>query len=199
MNTELVSGSGLEETMTVFKALAHLQRLRIVGLLASRPAVVQEIADILELSPATTSHHLRILRQAGLLSVENDQQYRLYRLKEARLQELSQDLLRLENLQAGAGPFPEGPFAEKVLRTFVKRGKLRSIPAQRKKREVILDWLAGHFEEDRDYPESEVNALIGRFHPDFCTLRRELIMSRRFTRSRGVYRKLAGGKRGGTK
>ncbi len=190
MCAEIAPGPGLEETMTVFKALAHLQRLRIIGLLASRPAVVQEIAEVLELSPATASHHLRILRQAGLLSVENDQQYRLYRLQEDRLQEVSQDLLRLENLQAGAGPFPEGPYAEKVLRNFVKRGKLSSIPAQRKKREVILDWLAGHFEADRDYPESEVNRLIGRFHPDFCTLRRELIITKRFTRSRGIYRKL---------
>ena len=197
MNSELAPETALEETMTVFKALAHLQRLRIIGLLASRPAVVQEIADVLELSPATASHHLRILRQAGLLSVENDQQYRLYRLQEDRLMEVSKDLLRLENLQAGAGPFPEGPYAEKVLSNFVKRGRLTSIPAQRKKREVILDWLSGHFESGRDYPESEVNELIGRFHPDFCTLRRELIMTRRFTRSRGVYRKLTRSTKGG--
>jgi predicted transcriptional regulator len=60
----------LERSMDFFKALAHVQRLRIVGLLAGRPAVVEEIAAALGLSAATVSHHLRILRQAGLLSVK---------------------------------------------------------------------------------------------------------------------------------
>lgn len=191
MSAKEMNPGDLEEAMDFFKALAHKQRLRIIGLLATRPAVVQEIADQLELTPATASHHLRILRQAGLLSVESDQQYRQYRLREKRLRDVSRELLRLENLRAGAGPFPEGAYAEKVLRSFVKRGRLVAIPAQRKKRDVILDWLAGHFEEDRDYPESEVNAMIERFHPDFCTLRREFIMTKRFSRNRGVYRKVA--------
>lgn len=184
----------LERTMDMFKALAHVQRLKIIGLLASRPAVVAEIADQLGLSTATASHHLRILRQAGLLSVESDQQYRQYRLEESRLKAVSKDLLHLENLRAGAGPFPEGAYADKVLRAFVQRGRLRAIPAQRKKREVVLDWLAGHFEAGRDYPEAEVNRIIERFHPDFCTLRRELIMTRRFTRQAGIYRKRATGR-----
>lgn len=181
---------GLERAMEFFKALANVQRLRILGLLAERPAVVKEIADVLKLSDATASHHLRILRQAGLLAVESDQQYRLYRLRTERLAEISQELLRIENLRAGAGPFPEGAYAEKVLRSFVKRGRLVAIPAQRKKREVILDWLAGHFELDRDYPEAEINARIGRFHPDFCTLRRELIITGRFSRDHGIYQRI---------
>ena len=156
MSAKEMNPGDLEEAMDFFKALAHKQRLRIIGLLATRPAVVQEIADQLELTPATASHHLRILRQAGLLSVESDQQYRQYRLREKRLRDVSRELLRLENLRAGAGPFPEGAYAEKVLRSFVKRGRLVAIPAQRKKRDVILDWLAGHFEEgnNADHRES---------------------------------------------
>jgi DNA-binding transcriptional ArsR family regulator len=179
----------LERSMDFFKALAHVQRLRIVGLLAGRPAVVEEMAATLGLSAATVSHHLRILRQAGLLSVKTDQQYRLYCLEEKRLREAGRELLRLDNLRAGAGAFPEDLFARKVMDTFLKQGRLVAIPAQRKKREVILDWLAGHFETGRDYPELEVNALLTRYHPDYCFWRRELVMGKRLDRERGIYRR----------
>ncbi len=179
----------LERSIDFFKALAHVQRLRIVGLLAGRPAVVEEIAAALGLGPATVSHHLRILRQAGLLSVKTDQQYRLYCLEEKRLREAAREVLRLDNLRAGAGVFPEDLFARKVLDTFLKQGRLVAIPAQRKKREVILDWLAEHFAAGRDYPELEVNALLARYHPDYCFWRRELVMGKRLERERGVYRR----------
>jgi len=177
----------LADSLDFFKALANPQRLKILGLLASRPAVVEEIAGALDLSVATASHHLRILRQAGLVDFESDQQYRVYRLRQRELKRMSQELLRLENLREEAGPFPEGAFEEKVLRSFVRRGRLTAIPAQRKKRDVILDWLAMQFEPGQRYPEAQVNEILGRFHEDFCTLRRELVDSRLLQRDRGRY------------
>ncbi|MCB1162016.1 MAG: metalloregulator ArsR/SmtB family transcription factor [Candidatus Krumholzibacteriia bacterium] len=181
-------GEALERSMDFFKALANEQRLRILGLLASRPAVVEEIAGALELTPATVSHHLARLRRAGLIGVKSDQQYRVYWLEEKRLREASRELLRLDNLRAGAGPFPEDAYARKVLDTFLSRGRITAIPAQRKKRVVILDWLAAKFEAGRDYPEPEVNALIERFHSDYCFWRRELVMGKWMQREKGVYR-----------
>jgi len=51
-----------------------------------------------------------------------------------------------------------------------------SIPAQEKKRGVVLRYLRDRcFAEDRDYPEREVNALLGRYHPDTASLRRSMI------------------------
>jgi hypothetical protein len=44
-----------------------------------------------------------------------------------------------------------------------------------------------------DYPEAEVNAVIGRHHADFATLRRELIASGLMTRQHGIYRRVAAG------
>ena len=174
-------------SLDFFKAMANPQRLRILGMLATRPAVVEEIAAGLEVGLATVSHHLRVLRQAGLVECKRDQQYRVYALRESRLKEMAGELTRMENLKAGAGPFPEGEYAEKVLRAFVQQGRLRAIPAQRKKREVILDWLALQFDVKRRYEEAEVSRLLGRFHPDFCTLRREMIMTGRMRRENGVY------------
>ncbi len=81
-------------------------------------------------------------------------------------------------------------YQQKVLRAFLKQGRLVRIPAQRKKRDVILDVLAELFEPDRDYPEREVNLKLAEFHEDFFTLRRELIGRGLMTREGGVYRRV---------
>ena len=48
----------------------------------------------------------------------------------------------------------------KVLTTFLKGDRLTKIPDTRKKRAVILRWLAQQFEKDKQYLEREVNAII---------------------------------------
>ena len=40
---------------------------------------------------------------------------------------------------------------------------------------VVLDRLAQEFEPGRTYPESEVNEVLNRFHPDHAALRRYLV------------------------
>ena len=47
-------------------------------------------------------------------------------------------------------------------------GRLVSIPVQRKKRLAILKWLVEDFQPGRLYPETEVNRVISRRHPDFA-------------------------------
>jgi excisionase family DNA binding protein len=77
---------------------------------------------------------------------------------------------------------------------FDSKGRLKEIPAKRKKRQLILRELAEHFEADRAYKEREVNAVLRRFHPDVATLRRELVASRLLVRTRaGVYKRTAVG------
>ena len=56
---------------------------------------------------------------------------------------------------------------------------LWKIPAQRKKRLVILKWLARKFDFDVTYTERQVSDSIKRHHAhDWATLRRELIASK---------------------
>ncbi len=62
-----------------------------------------------------------------------------------------------------------------VLRAFMDDGRLRSIPTQRTKRMVVLDFLAQQFEPGQVYKEEEVNRLLGRYHPDYAALRRFLV------------------------
>jgi hypothetical protein len=74
-----------------------------------------------------------------------------------------------------------------VLAAFVEAGRLTAIPAQRKKRLVVLRWLAEEFQPGRRYPEAEVNAILARRDPDFATLRRLLVDEDLLQRSRGLY------------
>jgi hypothetical protein len=78
-----------------------------------------------------------------------------------------------------------------VLRAFVRDGRLVSIPAQDRKRQVIFRYLAQRcFELDRTYSEREVNELLGEFHEDAATLRRGLVVAGLMTRTGGEYRRL---------
>jgi len=80
------------------------------------------------------------------------------------------------------------PDDERVLENFRDiAGRLISIPVQRKKRLVILRWLVEDFQPGRRYPEAEVNRIIGRRHPDFAYLRRQLVDEELMQRRSGVY------------
>jgi hypothetical protein len=79
-------------------------------------------------------------------------------------------------------------YEARVRVTFLEAGqRLVSIPAQHKKRLVILRWLAEDFQPGRRYAEAEVNLIISRHHPDFATLRRYLVDEELMQRSRGIY------------
>jgi len=61
------------ELATVFKALGDPVRLRLLSMIASRvggEVCVCELTPAFELSQPTISHHLRLLRQAGLIDCE---------------------------------------------------------------------------------------------------------------------------------
>jgi hypothetical protein len=79
-----------------------------------------------------------------------------------------------------------------VLRRFVVDGRLVSIPAQRGKRLVVLDHLAGLFEPGVRYTEAEVNQALAAYHPDYATLRRCLVDEEFLDRERGVYWRTGG-------
>ena len=81
---------------------------------------------------------------------------------------------------------------ERVLRAFVRDGRLVSIPAKPKKRDLLLPYLLDlAFPEDRDYEEKEVNQRLALLHPDVAALRRYLVDGRLMTRANGIYRRAA--------
>ncbi|MFE5142790.1 ArsR/SmtB family transcription factor [Streptomyces fagopyri] len=69
--------------VTPWTALADAHRRAIVGLLRERPRAVGEIVAACGLSQPSTSKHLRVLRDAGLVRVSQDAQRRVYALDPA--------------------------------------------------------------------------------------------------------------------
>jgi hypothetical protein len=185
-----VADERIETALRFFKVLAEESRLKILGILASRECSVEELAALLSLRAPTVSHHLGRLKDLGLVRMRADGNMHLYTVELEALRSLSKDVLSPdavaalgENAVRGAGDAWE----RKVLRDFFDGERLKEIPASRKKRSVVLRWLADRFEVGARYPESAVNATIARHHPDFATLRRELIGAQLMQRENGVY------------
>ncbi len=176
-----------EYLLEFFKALADEKRLQIVGLLARQDYSVEELATILELSSATVSHHLRKLQKAGLVQARAAQHYHIYSLQLQTLHGMSQKILSQAVLQKTTEELDLGAYDHKVLRDFMEGDRLKTIPRQWKKREVILRYLTEQFEMDRRYTEKEVNEILSQTHEDYASLRRYLVDSLRLARDHDVY------------
>lgn len=70
-----------------FAALGDGNRRAIVKTLASGEMSVQSLADVLPISRPAVSRHLRLLKEAGLVTDRPDGAKRLYRLDEAGIAE----------------------------------------------------------------------------------------------------------------
>lgn len=171
-----------------FKALGNESRLKLVGLVADRERNVQELAALLALKEPTISHHLAILKDAGLLAMRIDGNTHWYRLDLDALNRINRSVFASDLTRV---PYEvDGEVWEReVLRNFLEDDRLTKIPDARKKRWAILKWLARRFAVDSRYTEAEVNAVLKRHHPDAATLRRELVGYGMLERSKGIYRR----------
>lgn len=186
-----MSGVEMERALGFLKALADESRLRLVGLLAERERSVGELAEAVGLREPTVSHHLAKLAAAELVEMRAEGTTHFYRLRTDSLQRLGREVFSVERIAALGADAEGDAWKRKVLRTFLEGERLTKIPDTRKKRQVILEWLAERFEEGTDYPETQVNELIRRHHPDTATLRRELVGARLLRREAGVYWRVA--------
>lgn len=75
--------------MIVCEALADDRRVRIVELLAERDLTAGEIAEHFTVTRPAVSKHLKVLRDAGLVTVTADANRRIYRLDPTPLSELT--------------------------------------------------------------------------------------------------------------
>lgn len=76
----------------VLKALADPVRLRLLSEVAAHPggeACVCDISGPFDLSQPTISHHLKVLREAGLVSSDRRSTWVYYRVNTVALQQLS--------------------------------------------------------------------------------------------------------------
>lgn len=179
----------LDTLLAFFKAMANESRLRIVGLIAERERSVQELARLLDLKEPTVSHHLAALKALGLVKTRVDGVTHWNRLEPEALTGFNRALLDRGAVSALAAP-PETDSARVIANFLNEDGTLKHLPASRKKRWMVLEWLMESFEEARRYPEKEVNAILQQRHWDCATIRREMVGYRMLARADNVYWRL---------
>jgi hypothetical protein len=167
----------------VLGRLADEDRLRVLGAVALGATTVRDIAERAELTEAITARCLAQLVRAGIVSQES-----------AGLQV---DLSAFARAARQAAPERQRPSLDdatpeqaSVLRNFVDAdGRIRELPARAAKRELVLEYVAGRIDPDREYTEREVNELLAAVYDDHVTLRRYLVDAGLLRRKAGVYRR----------
>ena len=199
------------DVLHALRALVDPGRIRLLGLLATRPSAADALAaDVRRPLPAVR-RDLDALETAGLVERRATATGEVHALRPDRIGALAAALAAFERETAGHGAAPRGGAwphdgesldatearlgldadDRRVLRSYLEDGRLSTIPARGAKRAVILRFLRERvFTEDRGYPEKEVNARLALFHPDVASLRRYLVDDGLVTRAGGEYRRV---------
>lgn len=176
----------MNEKLELLKLLADETRLEILALLLKEDSYVEKISCELSLTPATICYHLKKMESAGVVNCSRSQFYMIYSLNREIFDKPLYALIQKDDSIIDT----EEKYKKEVLSNFFKYGRLKQIPTQRKKREIVLAEIAKEFEPDRVYGEKEVNEIILRYHEDFCTIRREMIAFGMMSRDHEMYKRV---------
>jgi ArsR family transcriptional regulator, arsenate/arsenite/antimonite-responsive transcriptional repressor len=93
--SEPIDGASAAGLAQVFKALGDPVRLRLVSLIGARQGgevCVCDLTSAFDLTQPTISHHLKVLREAGLIDSERRGTWVYYRLVPAALERMADAL-----------------------------------------------------------------------------------------------------------
>ncbi|HKZ18089.1 MAG TPA: metalloregulator ArsR/SmtB family transcription factor, partial [Geobacteraceae bacterium] len=164
-----------DQSIAIMKALADKSRLTIVSSLLERSQYVEEIAKRHDLAPSTVSFHLRKLEQAGLVSSRKEQYYVVVQANDDIFDTTLREIVSAHSVSRDHQDSRMEEYRRKVLESFFRHGRLEKLPAQHKKRLIVLEQFALRFEPGRRYSEQEVTGLIAPVFDDYCTIRRLLV------------------------
>ncbi|MBN2604677.1 MAG: metalloregulator ArsR/SmtB family transcription factor [Bacilli bacterium] len=180
----------IDQSVRLFKVLSDKSRLKLINSLSKESSYVELLSEKLGLNPSTISFHLKKLEAIGLVSSKKEQYYVMYYLNKEVLDFQLLDLISSLNDDNPDEERREKIYYQTIISNFFEGTKLRSLPVQRKKRQVILKEIAKSFQKDVDYTEKEVNQIISEYHEDYCTIRRDFISEKIFERNNGIYRRI---------
>jgi len=160
-----------EALASVTKALSSGRRAEIVDLLAQGERSVEEIAAEIGQSVANTSHHLRTLARAGLLSTRRDGTRVIYALAGGRVFELWEavrsvagehvaEVTRLADAYLGQRNGLE-PVSRDELARRLRDGGVTVIDVR-----PSAEYEAGHVAGARSVPVTELERRLGSLPPD---------------------------------
>jgi ArsR family transcriptional regulator, arsenate/arsenite/antimonite-responsive transcriptional repressor len=98
-----VDASALEARVTVLKALADPTRLQVIALLGAGPRCVCDLQGRIDVPANLLSHHLKVLREAGLIDGTRRGRWIDYRLRPDALAAVELLLADLRAGDAGGG------------------------------------------------------------------------------------------------
>lgn len=180
----------LNRLVAFYKTMGDPTRVRIVALLAKGPLHGQAIAGKLGLTAPTITHHLKKLREIHVVYERRDKNTIYFYLNESMIKQQAQVLTQLlEKKGEELGNMVESSLErQKVLENFfTKDGKLKSIPAQRKKKLIVFEHIVKGLKAGKKYEEKELNEYIKQFHDDYATIRREFIINHYMYRENSIY------------
>lgn len=184
----------LNKIVTYHKALADPTRIKMLALLADGELNGQILAEKLFVTPATITHHAAKLREAGLINERRDKNTIYFSLNHYFIKSNANAtfdfIYRNETYSGGIDMLDDSNklMQQSVLKNFFTAdGKLKHLPAQLKKKLIVLEHLVSRLEKGRKYTEKEINEFITRFHEDYATIRREFIMHQYMYRENEIY------------
>ncbi|MDP4161868.1 MAG: metalloregulator ArsR/SmtB family transcription factor [Bacillota bacterium] len=179
----------LNRLVSFYKTMGDPTRVRIVALLAKGPLHGLAIAGKLGLTPPTITHHLKKLREINVVYDRRDKNTVYFHLNESLIKQQSQVLIQLLEKREEIETMVETSLeSQKVIQNFFsKDGKLKNIPAQRKKKLIVFEHIVEGLKMGKKYEEKEINEYIKQFHEDYATIRREFIINHYMYRENGIY------------
>ena len=178
------------DIIKIFKCLADKSRLTILRSLDKEDMYVERLAERLGVSAPTISFHLKKLEEIGAVTSRKEQYYVMYSLCRGVFAHTLLDLVLSNSTDDSVENMRDKAYREKVLAAFMEYGKIKTIPAQSKKKLIILEEICKAFEHGKQYTEREVNIIIADFHDDFATLRRDMVGAGLLEREAGIYKRV---------
>ena len=177
-----MSDERLQRASRIIDLFSDPLRLRAIGKLVESKWTLAELTAELKAKPQAVARHIRALEDAGFILRGEDHP-----------PELSFDVEHLREVAADLRPETKVEFEgsavadARILQRFISNGRLTHLPSQRSRWLVILRWLVDSFEFGREYPEAEVNDILGAVHEDHALLRRQLVDEGLLARDHGIY------------
>ncbi|MEK4509567.1 DUF2087 domain-containing protein [Paenibacillus anaericanus] len=184
----------LDKIVNYHKALSDPTRIKILILLAGGELNGQVLADKLYVTPATITHHTAKLREASLINERREKNTVYFSLNHYFIKNTATataDLIYKDTNTTGGLEqmnIQQQRLKESVSKNFfTSEGKLKHLPAQLKKKLIVLQQLVSALEPNHPYTEKEINEFIKQYHDDYATIRREFIMHQYMIRDRENY------------
>jgi hypothetical protein len=154
------------------KAMSDAERLKVIGVLAQRPAQAAEVAVRLGIPFRDAFNHLEFLAVVGAVRKNGES----YELNDSGLEALSKEQFARSPRESYVPAPGLDQKSRKVLANHLNAdGSIKQIPSQAAKLRAILEYLVTAFTPGLNYTEKEVNTILRRFHLDTAGLRRDLV------------------------